>query len=492
MVLAVNKKTEFYAKLKILLDGGDLLEARRQCMKYVRKHGSDQAVRMELGIINAKLGFYDQAIESFERLLKINPANADAAYNMAKSYEIQGQQDEAISYYEKAVDADPTHRQAWFGLASVSRDHGEFEKAACYCREAIVRWPAYGKPYHILSAVRSFAQENDDDVRLMQAALDLPELSGDDRACVNYALSKVYDDLADYGRSFKHLKLASDEVRRTIKYDVNEDERLFAAIKKVFSREFFTQHGLTEGRGKGVIFILGMPRSGTTLVEQVLSSHSKVVARGELQFLRAAVWGVNAKMVNTSFPANVLSLDADDLDKMAEYYLEKAGVERGAIFTDKLPSNFILIGMIRLLFPEAKVIHCRRDPVDTCLACYRQFFVGSLSFSFTLEEVGRYYLAYEDLMRHWADVLPGFIWDVQYEELVQDLRGVSERLLEYCGLDWEEACMRFYESKRSVQTASVVQVRQPIYNTSVEKWRNYAPYIGPLLDILGGRKRAKN
>jgi len=479
-----NKIQDLLGRVVALREARDLVEARRLCVKYLRKNGHNRQFEMELGIVNAMLGLNDQAIECFTRLVKRYPGNAAAHYNLGKTYAIQGYFEQAIRCFEKAIKEDADYREAWMNLAITNRDYGNFDGAADYCRYIIKRWPDYGKAYQVLSVVKHF-DSIDEDVELLKKGLSIERVSAESQACIQYALTKVYDDLGQYDLSFSYLDQANALMRRGINYDVAKDERLFESMAKLFTQDYFSSASVNKGGGHHAIFIVGMPRSGTTLVEQILACHSNVTAMGELDYLRSAVWGVNKKMMGTAFPANVLTLDPEDLKNIANWYLGRIKVEQGQYFTDKLPLNFLLIGMIRLLFPEAKIIHCRRDPIDTCLACYRQYFSGSLNFTYSLNELGRYWLAYDKLMRHWHQVLPGFVYDVHYEALVTDMDGEVLKLLQFCGLDWEAQCLQPHKAKRSIRTASVTQVRQPVYQSSIAKWRRYEAHLGPLFDVIG-------
>ena len=236
------------------------------------------------------------------------------------------------------------------------------------------------------------------------------------------------------------------------------------------------------------IFILGMPRSGTTLVEQILASHPSIHGAGELKDLSGIAFGLPHRLGSSQpFPECVAEVDAGRWRELGEAYVQgirkhAAGMER---ITDKMPSNYHFVGLIHLMLPSAQIIHCVRDPVDTCLSCYKTLFVKTQEFSYDLTELGRHYRQYDRLMQHWKTVLPGRMLDVRYEDVVSDLEGVARRLVEFCGLEWNEACLEFYKTERPVRTASAVQVRRPIYQTSIEYWRRYERHLGPLFQALG-------
>jgi hypothetical protein len=234
------------------------------------------------------------------------------------------------------------------------------------------------------------------------------------------------------------------------------------------------------------IFVLGMPRSGTTLVEQIIASHPDVHGAGELLDLQS----ITRRVVSGTggFPGNILALDSVAMNKWADDYV--AGLRKHSpdarYITDKMPNNFWFVGLIHLMLPNARIIHVKRNPVDTCLSCFTKLFSGTLNQTYDLSELGRYYVDYSRLMDHWRKVLPaGAFLDVQYEDVIADQETEARRMIDFCGLDWNDACIDFYKNKRSVGTASVTQVRRPIYKSSVERWRHYEKFLGPLLDTLG-------
>jgi len=269
-----------------------------------------------------------------------------------------------------------------------------------------------------------------------------------------------------------------------VPYDEAELHAFFARITGAFTPELFEGLRVTGHGSELPVFIVGMPRSGTTLIEQVLASHPAVFGGGELLFMQDLILGGFA---GPNYPADLTSVPKDTFAKFGGYYAVRlaALAPQASRITDKLPANFRHLGLIRLALPKARIIHVRRDPVDTCFSCYTKLFASGLNYTYDLGELGRYYKAYEALMGHWRVVLPaGAMLEVQYETLVADFEAGARRIVEFCGLDWDERCLRFYETKRAVRTMSEFQVRRPVFASSIGRWRAYEQWLSPLLDAL--------
>jgi hypothetical protein len=314
-------------------------------------------------------------------------------------------------------------------------------------------------------------------------------LTTDERMQLDFALGKAYADLKDYRRSFDHLRRGAAAKRAQTDYDEAAAMALFDRIEAAFPPERFAA---ASGRGdpsRTPIFILGMPRSGTTLVEQILASHPDVTGAGELRTASDVFGQVRAVTGEVAhYPDFVPALDAATLKAMGGLYgAELQRLAPGARrITDKMPSNFYFVGLIHMALPNARILHTVRDPLDTCLSCYSKLFAGEQNHTYDLGELGRYHRRYQRLMDHWRGVLPpGRFLDVSYEALVADLEGQTRRILAHCGLDWDERCLSFHETQRPVRTASASQVRRPIYCGSVGRWRAYAEDLAPLIEALG-------
>jgi hypothetical protein len=314
------------------------------------------------------------------------------------------------------------------------------------------------------------------------------DISEADRKDIGFALGKAFEDLRDYDKSFGFILEANRLKRKSYTYSIQDDHDLFARIKKIFSPDFFAAHEGSGYQDKTPIFILGMPRSGTTLVEQILASHPLVFGAGELTILENLTNAVCLGKATPEFPQCMLDLDRDALKKMGSGYIEKIRqYSSDALYiTDKMPHNFLRLGLIRAILPLAKVVHCVRDPMDTCFSIFKKDFEGRHDYAYDMVELGRYYNLYRDLMAHWEKVLPGFIHTIRYEEIISNQQNRTKSLLDFCGLPWDEACLAFHKTERRVSTASLAQVRQPIYKDSVALWKRYEKHLEPLKKAIYG------
>ena len=316
----------------------------------------------------------------------------------------------------------------------------------------------------------------------MQALISREGISLSDRATLHFGLGKAFLDIGESDVAFRHYDEGNRLKRKTFAYDADANTRWMAGIAEAFSPALLKEKADMGARSPLPIFVVGVPRSGTTLIEQILASHPFVHGAGELTTLHGLSESIDG------FPASVRGLSGAQLKALGEAYLARvtpmAAGRRHVV--DKMPSNFALCGLIRLVLPGAKIIHSRRDPVDTCLSCYTKLFVGEQAFAYNQTELGRFHRAYQALMAHWRAILPpSHLLEVDYEAVVDDTEGQARRMLEFLGLPWDERVLKFHETERPVRTASVNQVRQPITSASVGRWRRHAAQLGPLLAALG-------
>jgi hypothetical protein len=364
---------------------------------------------------------------------------------------------------------------------------GKLDAARTATETALKLDPTLGGYYQL--ALLDGIKPGDAMVGYLEQLLGKQGVQVDAKIDAGFALARVYDAAGDTARAFPVLKQANDLKRSTIEYDVTQDEERVDRLMAFFTPDFFRRFAALSDSNLEPIFVLGMPRSGTTLAEQILASHSQVTSGGELDYMLqiarqvGETWGARGPAA----PGTVEEVRADLRRAVAVYTHKSAWLQgREPYFTDKMPGNFMFIGLIHLMFPRARIIHCRRDPVDTCLSCYQRLFSTEVLYSFDLAELGRYYRLYERLMMHWHAVLPaGRILDVGYEQAVEQPEQNVRRMLEFCGLEFEPACLDFHDTERTVTTASAVQVRKPLYKTSVQRWKKYAADLEPLLKALG-------
>jgi len=422
----------------------------------------------------------EAALEAATQALSAAPESAEAHHAHGQVLQALGQAEAALAAYGRAA-ALPgiAAEQGLSGQALLLMEVGDTARAAAAFQRAIEKFPDAPSVWYNYADFHRFAAR-DPAITAMQRLLVAPELGEADRIMLHFALGKAYLDQDESGEAFAHLHEGNRRKRAVIAYDERE-------VAAAFSGAMIGAAALERLAGVGAdspkpVFIIGMPRSGTTLLEQVLASHPAIHGAGELSYI-AGLAGAPDRLAGWADQAGPEQLRAQGETYLAA--VAKLGGGRPLVI-DKMPGNFFFTGFIRLILPGAKIIHCRRDPVDTCLSCYSKLFTSPQNFSYELGELGRFYRGYEKLMAHWRAVLPAshFI-ETDYEALVGDLEGETRRLLGFLGLPWDAACLEFHRTARVVKTASVNQVRQPVYRGSVGRWRLHAGQLGPLLAALG-------
>ncbi len=479
----------FYNLGLIMLAEGNLEDTLNSFQRAVSIDPDFAEAHYNLGLTLAKTDDPARAEAAYRRAIKINPDFALALNNLASLVKARHETDEAEAIYRRALKIEPDNFRFHYNLANLFLEEGRREEAVTHFHRTVALNPAFAEAHRQLASVKTFT-DHDADIRSMEALLPRLPDDGMDQIQLSFALGKAYDDLADHDQAFAHYQRGNRVKRSSLEYDHTDDQDLARRIASVFSESF-----LSENAGHGFpadtpVFVLGMPRSGTTLIEQIMASHSGVHGGGELNNLTEQA---GALKDGGGFPNSLTTQSAADFRQMGRAYVEDVlRLDPAATrIVDKMPANFLYIGLIHLILPGARIIHCRRDAVDTCLSCYMQLFKGSSQgFSYDLVELGRYYRLYSDLMDHWGSVLPGRFLDVCYEDVVADPEREARKIIEFCGLEWEDACLDFYNTKRSVRTASSTQVRNPIYKGSVKRWRHYRSHLGPLLETLGSSHAA--
>ncbi len=438
---------------------------------------------LKQGIALQKAGQLLGAAQVYSRLLQEDDRNADA-WHLLGTVEIgRGNFDAAENLIGKAMALQPDNAIFHHNLAYVLGAQSRGEEAEASYRRAIALDPDYAEAhFNLAQSVR--AKPGDPLVASLERLLAKPGLSASARCYLGFAAGKVYDDLGDYDRAFEHF-LAGNRARGARPNPAYSSAYLERILES--SRPLLQAERPAPGAGQaGPVFIVGMPRSGTSLVEQVLASHPAVFGAGELPFVERIAEALGAHCASGAvYPECLPAVPDAVLEGFAASYRKESSAAGTSVVTDKAPLNFRHLGLIALLFPGARIVHCRRDPLDTCLSCFFQNFAKGQEYSFDLAELGRFYQDYRKMMAAWAEILPIEVFDLDYEELVADLEGVGRSLLSYCGLDWHPDCARFFETRRPVLTASRVQVRRPLYSSSVGKWRRYARHLGPLIEALG-------
>ncbi|HTC33327.1 MAG TPA: tetratricopeptide repeat protein [Bryobacteraceae bacterium] len=455
------------------------LDAAAACYQRALAIQPDYAdAHNNLGGVLASQERAEEAVPHLERALALKPGFASAHNNLANVYASQDRTEDAMVHYERALALNPDYAHAHNNLANVFKHQGKFEEAAEHYSRAIAIQPDYTEAHYGRAEITSFEAGSAD-----LAALEA--LSGRDDPYIHFALAKALEDCGDYARAWEYFRRGNALKRAQIDYAEEATVESFKQITAVFDRALFDRFEQQGDPSDVPIFVLGMPRSGSTLVEQILAGHPQIHAAGELTTLEKII---------INYPQCVPELDGAALRSLAQSYLGRlpALADGKLRVVDKLSGNFLRIGLIRLMLPNARIIHTRRDPVDTCVSCYSKLFTSGLLFSYDLAELGRYYRHYSELMAHWRSVLPpSAMLEVSYEDVVNDLEGQARRLIDYCGLPWDDRCISFHKTKRPVKTASAVQVRKPLFRSSLQRWRHYEAGLAPLLRELGVHETAQ-
>jgi tetratricopeptide (TPR) repeat protein len=440
----------------------------------------------DLAVLSLKQERFEEALGHIDHAIGMDE-NLPFAYVVKGNILAKAQQHEAsLETYDKALELSPGHGGALSGKGHVLKTIGRQDESIAAYRECITNHPALGEAYWSLANLKTF-QFNDEEVAVMKKLVGEEELADEPKVNMLLSLGKYYENEKQFDRAFEYYQ-RGNELRRSHEfYDPVQTQLIHDRIIKVFTREFFEERQGSGNPDPAPILIVGLPRSGSTLIEQILASHSQVEGTMELPDLARAIKEINrARKDGADYPEALQALSMDDFSGLGSQYLKSTMRYRSdtPYFIDKMPNNFPSIGLLHLILPNARVINARRHPLDSCMGCYKQLFYRGQSFTYDQFELGQYYLQYQRMMDHWHEVLPGRVLDLQYEDMVQDQENQTRRLLEYCGLPWEDQCLRFYETERAINTASSEQVRQPIYTGALNFWKNYEDHLGELIELL--------
>ncbi len=427
-----------------------------------------------------------EAIAQVELLLAQAPQEIAYLDLMAACLGLIGEHDRAIAIYEAMLAAKPAQARTWLSYGHALRATGRRDDAVAAYDGCIAIAPRLGEAYWSKANLKTVSL-NGEAIAAMRAQLAHQDLTQDDRSHLHYALGKALEDAGDHGPSFEHYAQGARLRRAGLPHDAQAVTTQVNRSKALFTRPFFGARAGWGASSAAPIFIVGLPRSGSTLIEQILASHSAVeglMELPEIPLLAATLGSADER----PYPQSVAYAAGGELAALGEMYLERTGIYRKSarpLFIDKMPNNFHHIGLIHLILPNAKIIDARRSPMGACFSAFKQHFASGHAFSYDQADLGRYYRDYVDLMAHWDAMLPGRVHRVMYEDMVTDTEGQVRRLLEHCGLPFEAGCLRFYENDRAVRTASSEQVRRPIFRESLEQWKRYEPWLGPLKAALG-------
>ncbi len=447
--------------------------------------------RFEYAQVLAQRHLFLEARGQTERLLGVEPDNRNYRTLYALTLVGLGQHERALQLYRELLAGAAQPAELHLSIAHSLKTLGDTEAAVAEYRAATSARPGYGEAYWSLANLKTY-RFTDEEIGRMRAAEAAPEVSTADRYHLCFALGKALEDRGEYEQSFQYYDRGNAGKRAASGYSPQTLENGARLQREVCTRALFARHA---GSGSGSpaadpIFIVGLPRSGSTLIEQILASHSTVEGTQELADVPRLVAGLEGREAPAGdpvYPRVLARMTPEDFRRLGEQYLRDTRAHRAGgrpRFIDKMPNNFRHVGLIHLMLPNARIIDARREPMACCFSNFKQLFAQGQSFTYGLEDIGRYYRTYLELMRHWDEVLPGRVLRVHYEDVVDDLEGSVRRLLDHCGLELEPACLAFHQTARSVRTASSEQVRRPIYREGLEQWRHYERWLGPLRETL--------
>jgi len=442
----------------------DILEAG------LKRDSNDIFLLNNLGLTYYKLGNDDQAVENFNKALQINPRFLDAYINLAEVKKNQSKNDEAIEILKKCLNSNPNNFVLNFALANNYQSIGNFNEAKRFYEECLKIEPQNSMVDKSLSMIIDYSKEGEVHLKSMRGKLSKTN-DKTSQMYLNFSIGKAFEDLKNYKEAFKFFQKGNDLKNEMVVYSVSEEIKEFNKIKNIFNS---LNISAPKKNGTKIIFVVGMPRSGTSLIEQILSSHKKIYGAGELSFLSEII----------EEKINLKKHDYTDLQSKYTSFLKKFAYKEKYL-VDKAPLNFKWIGFILNFFPDCKIIHCKRNPIDICWSNYKNLFSSDkLNYSYNFSNLSSFYRLYEDMMLYWSSIYKDKFYEVEYEKLVENKDQEVKKIIKYLELEWDETCLNFHKNKRAVSTASLAQIRKPIYNSSVEKWRNYNFELIDLIKML--------
>jgi len=467
---------------------GIIGDAERFFRKAIKIAPDFTDVICDLGQLMTDDGRFEDAINCYKQAIEMEPENSRHYDHLGWVLEPAALTYDSIEAHQKAIELNPKLASAWLGLGHGLKTVGRLEEAIEAYQQCYKLKPYNGAIQWSLANLKTY-RFSDDEITDMQVKITKEDLAQESEVNYLFSLAKAYEDRKDFDRAWDYYNEGNSKRRMRENYDPVETEIRNDRIIDVFSQEFLESNTGIGNPDPSPIFVVGLPRSGSTLIEQILASHSLVEGTTELNYISHCKRSLNRNRADgINYPEAIRVLEESHFKALGQDYLnfcQMHRIEGTPHFIDKLPNNFPNIGFIHLILPNAKIIDARRHPMDACFSGYRQLFARGQSYTYDLTDIGEYYIQYQRLMDHWHESLPERVLTVQYEEVVSDFENQVHRILEYCGLPWEDSCLNYYDTERPVRTPSSEQVRQPIYSGSMHRWRNYDQHLDELKEILG-------
>jgi len=474
----------FYNALGMaLMNLGKFDESLEVLNKGIKLGENNIHVLNNLGLVHTYLANFQKASQYYDRALKIKPDFLNALINLANLKEKLNLNTDAIEILKTALKYYPEDYFLHYTIGTIYQFLGDFNKSHFHYKKSLSINPSYTEIYRLMSMTKKY-QKNEKDIEILKDKINDKNLSEIKKMHLYFALGKAYDDTKDFDNSFLNYKMGNDIKDKLLNFNFNPDKRMLDSFKKNFGEQS-NNLDLEINSDKKIIFIIGMPRSGTSLIEQVLSAHEKVAGAGELTFLTDAIYREFFLKPNQFDLSNITR---EKLKKIQNFYMDKINQLNYSeqYIVDKAPLNFKWTGFIKMIFPNSYIINCNRDPMDICWSNYKQYYSSSnLGFAYSLNNLAHFYNLYNEYMIFWEKKLgQKNLLNIQYESFTENFQDELKKLLNFCDLDWSAKCIEFYKSKNSVSTASLAQIRKPIYKTSVAAWENYSSYLNDLKNTL--------
>lgn len=487
IILRPDYAAAYYNKGIAFLEMGQFPNAVESLRKAVMYAPALAVAHQKLGEVLLNMREYDSAIASLYKARELDGNNVKTVTTLAMALQGNGQIGPAIDLLQDEYEKHPDSISIISALGSLFGITGDIDKAEEFYEKALSKDRDNSALHFSYAHIREFSSKDRDEIDQVQSLLGNENLADEDRKNLCFALGKIYDDCGEYDKAFENYQVANSIIKKSVNYHYADRQQLVKDTISVFTRELFSGFEGIGTKEERPVFIVGMPRSGTTLVEQVLSAHPDVTGGGELVYFANIHHALSGMLgVEDPYPSCCKLLDGKTAGTLVRQYLQllSGHSDTTRFVTDKMPGNYLYLGLIRVLFPDAPIIHCCRNPLDVCLSCYFQSFKNTMTYAFDLMDTGHHYLEYERLMSHWRKVLPGPLLEIRYEDLVTEPEKTSRDLVQFCGLEWHDNCLRYHEQKREIRTESYRQARQPIYTSSVERWKNYEKYLQPLMQLF--------
>ena len=470
----------------ILTEQKKISEAVSYYEKGIKIDPTYAVIYNNLGSIYQSKEDHKKAENYFKKSIDLDHKMPEPQNNLGNLYLIMNKYEEAIACFKKALTIDPKFFISYYNLGVIYKNIGKFEEAKKNLKIAVKLNEHFFTAHRILSQVTNY-KIDDEHFIFLKENYGNPKINDEQKTEIAFALGKASEDIKNFDKAFQYYNEGNHLRRKDIVFSIDREKKEFTNIKKIFSRNLFDKFKNSGNSVINPIFILGMPRSGTTLVEQILSSHPDVFGGDELNFIPNLIEKHFDYKAKKLFLKDIITVNRKNLKDIGQEYinnLKKISNDSKRI-TDKLPINFKWIGLIKLILPNSKIVHCVRNPKDNCISIFKNYFNNPhLNFAYNLEEISEFYNLYKNLMKHWKNTLPKFIIDIEYEKIIRNPEQQIRNLIKSCNLSWNDNCLKFYNNKRPIKTASDVQARKEIYKTSVDSWKNYEKYLGNVFKKL--------